>query len=93
VLSGVVGIQEEVAITDQLLVYPNPTINGKVAIQSIKGQSIEEIEVYDASGKLVESLQNLRHQLLDIELPQAKGYYFINVHFQSGSEVKRVLRL
>ncbi len=92
-MSGLVGVDEVVEEDYSWFVYPNPSRDGKVSIQAEGGISFERVDVYDAAGRLVESMSNLRHHRLDIQLPDSKGYYFITLRWKDGVEVKQVLRL
>ncbi|MFT5149961.1 MAG: hypothetical protein ACI86P_002655, partial [Flavobacteriales bacterium] len=87
------GVEEVVEDELTLLLYPNPSKDGRVAIQSTTGKSIESIVIYEASGKMVESINGLRHNYFDVQLPRAQGYYFITIFIDGRQEVHRILRL
>jgi len=65
------------------VINPNPT-KGKI---SIKGSSIEQIDVYNSLGVLIQSTHNK-----EIDLSQeTKGVYFINMISKKGAFTEKVL--
>lgn len=72
VLIAGIGIDEEAATTIKM--YPNPS-NGVVTIEF--NVDVQAIEILDVNGRLVEQVVIQNQSALSIELPDAKGTYFV----------------
>jgi hypothetical protein len=67
-----IGVMEE----DNLVsIYPNPS-NGKYIVS---GNDMMQIEVYDASGKLIHSVKDSVNPTQEIDLSGSKGVYFVKI--------------
>ena len=70
-------------------VYPSPTVDGVIRFRS-DGSRPQRIEVYSASGRLVQTLKGATEQA---QLPAAPGIYHIRVIFPDGRKmVRKVVR-
>lgn len=89
---GVIGIDEASTIhSNDLLVYPNPA-QSSITIESVNGNSIGEIQVSDASGRVIErQIINSSKQTLTIESLQ-KGVYFVTAKGNERVVVKRLVK-
>jgi len=83
----------EIASTEEdYLLYPNPTTNGVVQLQSLGGSNVKRLELIDASGRMLRTWKNPVLGIggkLTIKLTNfAKGIYYLritdatNVHFR-----------
>ena len=66
---------------DNFNIYPNPTINGKITINDIKGSSLKKIEIYNISGTLIKSInQSSSQNTMIIDTHHlVKGLYFLKL--------------
>ena len=78
----------EIAVT----AYPNPSRSGFVEIQFQQPQQNALIEVLSINGKLLSSerIFNSKQRVVELEEP---GIYFIRLTTDTGSTVKKVIRL
>ena len=86
---------EPVGINDyelsNVVVYPNPT-KGMVQIQNAEFR-IQNVEVYDAYGKLL-NVVNVNDNAAAINLSgYAEGIYFLKVNTDNGTVTKRIVRM
>jgi len=65
-------------------IYPNPVINGEFSIKA--EEPIEEIEIIDISGKLIELvILDGRTERIELNLNEnVKGFYLVNIKLSSG---------
>ncbi|MFM9986318.1 MAG: T9SS type A sorting domain-containing protein [Flavobacteriales bacterium] len=79
---------EEIISTPEILVYPNPA-RDHITLAS-KSETINEVEIFDASGRIVSSLAQKRIRV-DFDLSGlSSGVYTIRVITNSGFVVKRI---
>lgn len=71
------GISDKV-LSDNILVYPNPVINGNFTVSGIDG--IERIELTNLVGEKVLVLNNLNQSSVDIQVNVVKGIYLLNLY-------------
>ena len=72
-----VGIHESTTLNANILVYPNPAVNGKTTITNLEGTNT--IAVYNLLGALV-STQTSTNTSIVVDLTnQAAGNYFIRI--------------
>lgn len=77
----------ELELTQNISVYPNPT-SGIINIVESKGNSkIKSISVYDISGKLIQSINNVSS--IDISNLN-NGLYTLQIHTSNGIATKQV---
>lgn len=77
------------AITDseiRLFVYPNPT-SGHLKVDS-KNLRVEEIQIFDASGKLILKTQETSFSIN--HLP--KGVYSIKIKTEKGYTIEKIVK-
>ena len=75
---------------NNVVVYPNPT-NGTVQIQNTESM-IQNVEVYDAYGKLLNVLTvNDNSAVIDLS-GYAAGTYFVKIMMENGVVTKRVVK-
>ena len=84
------GVQENKLET--VLIYPNPT-TGIVKIAS-PGAVINQIEVYDLQGSLIQKVDNKRGlQTFEIDLSQFQtGVYFLKIDSEFESITKKLIK-
>lgn len=74
-------------------IYPVPTADGKVFIQGEDNSAIKRVEVYTASGKLVQTNNfNTTQNTATILLPETAGIYWLKIYGRAGTTVKKVIR-
>lgn len=73
-------------------VYPNPTNTGSVRISGLSSK-VKEVNVYELTGKLIESRAVSAQQDLLIELPELSGVYLIEIVGEEQNFIERVVRL
>ncbi len=75
----------EINASKKIIIYPNPT-TGVVNISS--SQAIDNVEVFDVTGKLVLSYRNDTHQKhIELDLSAfGNGIYFIQTHNQNAEK-------
>ncbi|WP_130734750.1 T9SS type A sorting domain-containing protein [Flavobacterium sp. J27] len=78
---------------DSLTVYPNPS-NGLFIISNKNAKIINEITVYDITGKNIFTRKNLESSSeIKVDLSNASnGIYFMKIDSDSGSVTKRILK-
>ena len=75
---------------NNVVVYPNPT-NGMIQIQNSESM-IQDVEVYDAYGKLLNVLTvNDNSAVIDLS-GYAAGTYFVKIMMENGVVTKRVVK-
>ena len=76
---------------NNVVVYPNPT-KGTMQIQNSESR-IENVEVYDAYGKLL-NVVNVNDNTAALDLSgYAAGTYFVKIMTENGMVTKRIVRL
>jgi hypothetical protein len=81
----------DVSTIDALFtISPNPTTSGQVFIDA-GADIIKSVQVYDMSGKLVQSLQ-LNATRTTIKLPFISGMYLLDIATSRGRKVEKILR-
>jgi hypothetical protein len=84
-----VGIDDH-TLDNSVTVFPNPTTGG---IQLHCSDNVQNIEVYDAFGKLLDKVDvNANSSELDLS-GLATGTYFLRVTTEKGVVTKRIVRL
>ena len=68
---------------NQYVLYPNPT-NGQITIDLNEMQNSVVIDVFNSMGKLLFTEQQASAQLLNIQLPETTGIYFIRLTSTAG---------
>ncbi|MBO7587420.1 MAG: T9SS type A sorting domain-containing protein, partial [Bacteroidales bacterium] len=75
---------------NNVVVYPNPT-TGMIQIQNSESR-IENVEVYDAYGKML-NVVNVNDNTTAVDLSNyAAGTYFVRVMTDKGVVTKRVVK-
>ena len=83
-----VGI-DDYTLDNTVSLYPNPT-NGKVYVES--SDNMENVEVYDAYGKLL-GTETVNSNVANVDLTgYAKGTYFVRVTTEKDIVTKRVVK-
>ncbi len=81
-----VGINE-VNLTNQITVYPNPASN-MLTIKTINNLAIQQLSFLDITGKLIAQFMNQT----EIDLTNiANGVYLLNIQTEKGNLVKQVV--
>lgn len=91
IFSGALSIKEQELL--DLVVYPNPSRTGEIAIDNRQNKSIDGIAIHDAAGRLVKTLENIRGNTIFIDLPRESGIYYLTIKTQGQEQVEQVLRL
>lgn len=84
-----IGIPENIPGTAGLNIYPNPATD----ILNIESNAIQQIEIFDISGKklLSENYKTLRNISLNV-LNYPKGVYFIKVYTATGRKAAKFIK-
>ena len=87
---GPVGVPELPA--DRIVLYPNPTVDGRVSIAARNGARMELVAVYDAHVARVLVKTEGRSQGIIVQLPEALGVYLLRLRVDGTEVIKRVVR-
>jgi hypothetical protein len=74
---------------DKILVYPNPT-SGDLFYESDDLNSVKRIQLYDATGKLLQETTNISGQFSIIHLPS--GLYWFLIQTNNGHFYERIVK-
>lgn len=86
------GVNETAISAIDLLVYPNP-VNDVLYIQSGNNNSIKQIDVFDVSGKLIFSLNELTYSTTINTSNWAKGVYAVKIQNSNNQFlVKKIVK-
>ncbi len=77
---------------ESFIVYPNPTINGKLTVEG-KNAFWDDIVVRDASGRIIDVVDARGLFSVQLELPTTKGSYFLTTSSSEGRWVEHVIVL
>jgi hypothetical protein len=80
---GLVGINENVLLDTGLSIFPNPT-NGLIFIHSENNNDLQQIELFDITGKILLSQNFSKNCTLDIST-FANGVYHLNFYSSKNS--------
>lgn len=76
--------------TDAITIYPNPTTNQKITIQTDSNQ-LKEVEIFDMLGKKVFSTSFFsREKELFLQSFQA-GIYIVKIREEQGSTTRKLI--
>jgi bilirubin oxidase len=85
-----VGMNEFSLLSDDLLLYPNPT-SSAITVKRISDESISEITLFDYAGKMVFRKSKLNSNVVVLELDsKPPGIYFIEVKTTEGVSYKKL---
>jgi hypothetical protein len=88
--TGGIGISEN-KIIDNIKLYPNPTSSGFVNIDHLPINT-NQIILYNSQGKVVGSFKINKQTKKTIQLPFARGIYFIQINTSSRKILKKVIQ-
>ena len=81
----------DIKTLEKIKLYPNPTITGFVNIDNLP-TSTSRIIIYNAIGKMVDSITVVNEKRRLVQLPAANGIYYIQINFSGGKTLKKVVR-
>jgi len=85
-----VGVNDNVRLEKELLVYPNPA-HTNIIIKQTSTEMISEIKLRDYSGKVVIYRDNIHSGEIDLNLiDQSSGIYFIEIKTNKGIIHKKI---
>jgi acetyl esterase/lipase len=86
-----VGINEISSMSELISVYPNPaTSQITVNLENISSLA-KAMELFDISGRMVYSLQEINHQVMTINTKSFEaGVYSLKISFENGNVVKKI---
>lgn len=93
---SIMNVVLNVSVADNLdvhvKVYPNPSTDGRMMIQS-GGIGITECKVFDLTGKevIINSFRNARGDY-ELQLPPQRGTYILKINTSEGVLVKKLVR-
>jgi hypothetical protein len=74
-----------------LRIHPNPTYDGKVSIEGIATGT--QITIYNAAGQQVNVPMQKKANSISLELPAAKGIYYLILSGDQKKQLKKIIRL
>lgn len=78
-------------ISEQITLYPNPA--SEQLTLSSNDEIILQVRIYDASGKLIRSIQGIKNHMADIEVASfASGLYHIIIQTRHGKVMRTILK-
>lgn len=78
---------------NEIVIYPNPSIDGFLRIQSAQNVHFYGVEIYDVHGRLIEIISNPSSINMDMRLKGTSGQYIIRVHTNKGTFTQKILKL
>ncbi len=85
-------VANEKSLEPRITLYPNPTVDGKVGLILPVGEAPMQLRVVDALGRLVLPLQEVAGPNVRLQLPAAKGVYFLELSGEGFWKTLRVIR-
>lgn len=83
---------EEIDYASSLTIYPNPSSSSVTVVIENTAEPIIGIELYDVTGRLLISDLNIRTNKYVMEKNDlSSGLYFINVRFEDGNFVNKIV--
>lgn len=87
---GIIGMQEQKHINNDIIVYPNPS-NGIVNIEYLSNEDYK-IEIYDLCGKLVFDKKTNGEYITKVDLSaHTEGMYIIKINSKSKSLQEKII--
>ncbi|MCW5920480.1 MAG: T9SS type A sorting domain-containing protein, partial [Bacteroidetes bacterium] len=84
------GIKENTLTT--INISPNPTRDGKVLLSGI-GYNSFQLEVFDQNSKKINVILTRKSNSIELQLPTAKGLYFIRLNVNGQVKSYKILRI
>ncbi len=76
---------------DEVLLYPNPTVNS-VSIESKNDDQISRIELYNGNGQILEAKET-NSSKTNLDLSGFKsGIYYLSIHTERGHAVRKLVK-
>lgn len=72
-----------------LVIFPNPSSDGRFEIQTIETHSIEKVEVMDLQGRNIKSSAQLTERGFQVDLPSKSGVYLVKIILTDGNALFR----
>lgn len=78
---------------EKIKVFPNPLSSQEhIQLQIPPSLSLQQIEIYSLSGKLIKSIQkNAGQAIVFIKPPTTKGVYFLKIETEEGFGLKKII--
>lgn len=90
-IKSIITAVNEPIVDQQLTIYPNP-VGGEFALES-SNNPIRSIKIYDTSGRLLLSEENIKKQSATIDARTLKpGFYNVLVLTEKGSVFKKIIK-
>lgn len=91
-LSGVSSTKDVISASDvQLQMMPNPAYD-QVRIQTSLDFPIQDVQVFDLSGKMVKSAINLKNSSYNLQRDNlSKGMYIVKLRFEQGIVTQKLI--
>jgi hypothetical protein len=84
-------IENKKNFEEDITVFPNPA-RDFVRVHNYNNITIQKIEIYDVSGKLMQSVQNIENQQNIIHLNHYRGgVYFMRIFIDRGIVNKKII--
>jgi hypothetical protein len=72
--------------------YPNPS-NGNIIIESLKFDNINNVEIFDTTGKIVKQVESTFDNKVKVDISNLeKGIYFVRIKTENGVAFKPLLK-
>jgi len=92
IVSEPVGIESNFQEIKNLSIYPNPTKN-YITIKGIGLDNVVSIKFLSTNGALVKEIQNTENGALKINVPKAKGIYFLEItNSNKEKSIRKIIR-
>ncbi|MEJ6736734.1 MAG: multicopper oxidase domain-containing protein [Flavobacteriales bacterium] len=92
IVSEPVGIGSNFQEIQNLSIYPNPT-KDFITIKGIGLENVVSIKFLNVNGALVKEIQNTENGLLKINVPKAKGIYFLEItNSNEEKSIRKIIR-
>jgi hypothetical protein len=83
---------ENIAANNNIAIYPNPS-TGQLNIEFTLVEKTTDIILRDVTGKIVHKYNCKNQQLLNIDLPDTPGVYFVEILTGTKKHVEKIIKL
>ena len=88
--SGMIGVYDNTAIENQVILYPNPVTNQLVI--DLAQYKVNNIIIYDYMGKQIKNHCTNTSDIVIVVSDLAKGMYLISINTDKGNITKKFIK-